>query len=183
MITEEVSHWLGARLPAPVEDILVEFGTPVYRAMHAMCAPGAYKRAATSYPGHVVISRDLASDMNTASGIALLAHELYHQWQYQTTPDLLDRYGQEQAWVEEMGLPPWINRYERRAYDFEARIYREALADGYPPGQHVPLLVTEGLGAEEERERGASLWLDLARAGLAAQLITAVVIWARARRG
>ncbi|MDP2726870.1 MAG: hypothetical protein Q8P59_04955, partial [Dehalococcoidia bacterium] len=63
--------------------------------------------------------------------------------QYDSVPDLERRYIQEERRVR--GQPPYMNGWEWPAYVVEARVFREALAAGYPAGPHVPLLVLDGL--------------------------------------
>lgn len=143
MDLEDVLDFIDSILPGPLpEGINISVGMPAMVSSH--CTPMALRRAASSRPGQIVIHRDFF-ETDTAAGIALIAHEVYHQIQFARNPDLLDFYAEEEARVEALGLPPYENVFEKPAYLFEAQVYREALAQGFPKGTHLPLLIEEGL--------------------------------------
>lgn len=139
------------------QDINVSAGMPAWVHESARAAEGHLVRAASALPGRITLLPS-RYNLRTASGIALLAHELEHQRQFQRDPHAMDRYAIEQARVEANGLAPWENAYEKPAYRLEARVYREALTAGYPPGDHQPLLISRGLAAMEAEGEDDLLW-------------------------
>mgnify|MGYP001566536987 CR=1 FL=1 len=138
--------FLGGLLPRVDSPVNIHMGMPALRA-RALCTPYALQRAASSQPGEIILHPSFY-EPGTAAGISLLGHEMWHQWQFQQTPDLLDHYAKEESQVKAQGLPPYANKYEGDAYQFEAEVYRAAIAAGYPPGNHVPLLIDVGLASE-----------------------------------
>lgn len=82
------------------------------------------------------------ADWNTASGLALLAHERLHVEQERTIPNFEELYARAQD-----GVPPgrpWDNPYEFDAYCLEAEVFYGLIARGMAPGGWVPLGVTMG---------------------------------------
>lgn len=141
-------------------DIDVRAGMPAFTHPRSRPARGHLVKAASALPGVITIAPQ-RYNLSTASGIALLAHELVHQEQFQNDPGSLDAYDAEERRVKAAGLPPWANRFEKPAYETEARVYYAALDAGYPPGDHVPLLVSEGmaeLGPGEQPNLGFDLF-------------------------
>lgn len=113
----------------------------------------AYRRVGSSVPGEITIDPDFFA-LQTASGAALLAHEMYHQLQLQQDRNILSLYEVEDQRVQQDNLPPWANTFEYPAYLFEAVYYEIALRNGLPPGDHLPLLaLPEGLSDEALMER------------------------------
>lgn len=126
----------------PDQDILIRSGRPAVVMAEDSCTPMALQRAASARPGVITVHPSLF-DLTTASGLSLLAHELEHQRQFQQDPRSLHDYAREQRRIEQQNLPPWENKYERPAYEVEADVYEQAMAAGYPPGKHRPLLLSE----------------------------------------
>ena len=84
----------------------------------------------------IYIDPDFA-DWNTASGLALLAHERLHVEQKRTIPRFEELYAEAQEGVSRGR--PWDNPYERLAYERECAVYYRLIAEGVPPGNWVPL--------------------------------------------
>jgi hypothetical protein len=84
----------------------------------------------------IYIDPDFA-DWKTASGLALLAHERLHVEQARTIPNFDELYAKAQVGVNPQR--PWDNVYERVAYERECQVYYDLIADGFPPGNWVPL--------------------------------------------
>lgn len=82
-------------------------------------------------------------DLNTAAGLALLAHELRHQHQIATIPNFSDVYADEE-WKTPPNRP-WENPYEREAYRTECVAWHALVDAGWPPGDWLPLGVQVGL--------------------------------------
>ena len=76
-----------------------------------------------------------------------------HQRQFQEIPDFMEQYDREKRYIESHGLPPWENKFERPAYEFEAQVYRRALGEGLAEGSWVPLLVEKGIASEARSGR------------------------------
>ena len=146
MTLQDAQLFLDRFLPPLENDVMVRTGIPAFMYAQegcAICAMAAYLRAASSTPGQIILREDLA-DMDTAGGRALLGHERLHQSQYALIDNLDYLYAREQRRVR--GNPPYLNAYEWPAYEVEANIYRAAIAEGFPPGRHMPLLIQDGLG-------------------------------------
>jgi len=80
---------------------------------------------------------------DTASGLALLAHELVHVAQDEKDPDFANKYD-----IVARQTPPdrpWENPYEMEAYCVEASVWRTLVAEGYPSGNWKPLGIEMGL--------------------------------------
>jgi len=149
MGVHEAVAFLNSRglIPPLEESVQVRIGIPAYARRTSTTCPLALERAASSLPGNVTVHPKY-SDMDTAAGIALLAHELVHQGQFETMPDFDAEYEAESRYVDEWGLPPYENALERPAYEREVEAYLAALEAGYPPGEHTPLLIHDGVAAE-----------------------------------
>lgn len=139
MALRDALIFLDRFVPTPSQDVVVRFGRPAYARLG--CRMVAYIRAGSSSPGEIVLKEEMA-DLETAGGLALLAHEVTHQCQYSIIPDLDHLYELEEKRVK--GQPPYQNGFERPAYEKEAEVYWAAIAQGYPPGLHVPLLIQDG---------------------------------------
>lgn len=79
-------------------------------------------------------------DLNTAAGLALLAHEKVHADQYSSIPDFQARYTE--LAERTPANQPWRNPYEEAAYRVEARVYCKLVETGYPRGRWTPLGVS-----------------------------------------
>lgn len=104
----------------------------------------ALKVVGATIGGTIFIDPDFA-DWDTASGLALLAHERVHVEQDRTIPNFNELYAEEQA--KTPGGLPWLNPYERVAYEVECQVYYDLIAEGVPPGKWVPLGVAMGFCA------------------------------------
>ena len=150
-LPERIKNAMDMLLPGlDADDVTFEVGLPALRAGTVCTPPAALERIGSSLPGRIVI-HPTAWEPGTAAGVALIAHEMYHQRQFLSTPDFMEQYDREKRRVEARGLPPWENRFERPAYEFEAQVYRRALHDGLAEGSWVPLLVEKGLASEARR--------------------------------
>lgn len=148
MLDPDVERFISQRVGIDISGIQLQVGVPSFRLTQEMSAsvvyPGALQQVGSSLPNLIIISPE-AFEPGTASGIALLAHEYFHQAQFQTIPDFMSLYQTEAARVEREGLKPYENIFEWPAYELEAQVYVEALAQGYPAGSWKPLLVQEGI--------------------------------------
>lgn len=172
-------------LPSPVDLSLIDLtvGIPVHRfstfclvcsfvpelpSNDAYVVAAEYRRVGASVPGNITIHPDFF-DLNTASGVALIAHEMYHQWQLQYDQSIFDDYQYEEQRRLSQGLPPWANRFEYPAYVFEAVFYELARRSGLPSGDHQPLLyMPENLAGDSLQEVLDSIpmpWEDIPRIG------------------
>ena len=116
----------------------------VPRNIMAVMAKGiakALKTVGMAIGRDIWISPDYA-DFNTASGLALLAHEIIHVRQNESIPNFDIEY--DRVARRTPADKPWENQYEMEAYCEEARIYRELLAQGYPKGKFEPLAISAG---------------------------------------
>ena len=84
----------------------------------------------------IYIDPDFA-DWNTASGLALLAHERLHVEQSLTIPNFEEQYAEAQEGVHPGR--PWDNPYEMEAYQRECEVYYRLVSEGFPPGNWLPL--------------------------------------------
>lgn len=158
MVPETVREALDHKVSPGVswDEVSIHVGrlpTGLAQAPHAMAprniipVAGAFARQPLKTVG-MTIGRDIYlapthADFNTAAGLALVAHEMVHVAQGERVPAFEEVYE-----AAAMGTPPdkpWLNPYERPAYVEEARVYRHLLAEGYPPGDWVPLGVQVGL--------------------------------------
>ena len=105
---------------------------------------GALRVVGATIGQTIFIDPDFA-DWNTASGLALLAHERLHVEQQRTIPNFDNLYAEEQQFVRPNH--PEDNPYERIAYETECRVYHALIAEGVPPGNWVPLGVAMGFCA------------------------------------
>jgi len=90
---------------------------------------------------HVWIAPEFAK-WDTASGLALLAHELVHVLQDQEDPNFARKYD-----AEARKTPPdkpWLNHYELASYCQEAAVYKKLVAQGMKPGSWKPLAIEVG---------------------------------------
>lgn len=139
----DVDFQVGGRPRVAAEEPAPRSFVP--RAVMAVSASGperTLQTAAISQEDRILFNPSFYSD-RTASGLALWAHELHHQWQMDTIPDFLEQYREAEA----MTPPgqPWANPFELSAYRVECRVYHDLVARGVPPGTWVPLGVTAGL--------------------------------------
>ncbi|MFH1141269.1 MAG: hypothetical protein V1724_06350 [Chloroflexota bacterium] len=74
----------------------------------------------------------------TATGLALIGHELCHQVQWQTVPNFLAAYTAEEE-RNIAGHPPWSNRFEAECYASEQRAATLLRQRGYPSRQALAL--------------------------------------------
>lgn len=79
-------------------------------------------------------------DFESAAGLALLAHELVHVFQFEQDPAFAEKY--DAAARRTPRDRPWENPYEAQAYEEEARIYCRLVAEGHPKGRWTPLGVS-----------------------------------------
>jgi len=161
------THGFMPTLRGPVE---------LYSGIPAM----AMERAASSRPNRITIHPRYA-DLDTASGKALLAHEWVHQQQFENIPDFKHTYAIEQRRVERAGLPPYANILERPAYEREVQAYLIALEEGYPPGEHVPLLLRDSIAAGAFTSDMSTGFFRALGAGLAIGLLALVLTYAKMR--
>jgi len=102
----------------------------------------ALKTVGMAIGREIWISPEFAK-FDTASGLALLAHELVHVLQDERDPDFARKYDAEARRTPEDR--PWENVYEAEAYATECVVYRQLVAEGYPAGSWKPLAVDMGL--------------------------------------
>mgnify|MGYP001601771272 CR=1 FL=1 len=111
---------------------------PMRRAGRFM---GALKVVGATIGETIFIHPDFAN-WDTASGLALLAHERVHVEQKRTIPGFDWLYAEAQQFVRQNH--PEDNPYEMQAYQEECRVYNGLVAEGVPPGKWVPLGVAMG---------------------------------------
>lgn len=172
MGVQEAARFLQAHGMLPQVDRTVEFniGIPSHARRRAKTSLLVLERAASSLPGRVTLHPKY-SDLDTAAGIALVAHELLHQQQFETIQDFEVEYAAEDQRVRQHGLPPYENLFERPAYELEAEAYLAALDQGYPAGDYTPLLIQDGMASESfthHLSSGLALGLGI---GIAAGLL------------
>ncbi len=141
------------RIPPHLREVLERFlppGTPwdveIVRGVPArgpstfaaLPMAGGLTRIGSARDGVITIHPEFWAP-ETAAGIALWAHEFYHQHQIAHVPNFWDRYEAEEITVERLGLDPWDNPFEEPAYQLEAEVYRALVADGWDPGGWVPV--------------------------------------------
>mgnify|MGYP001558283201 CR=1 FL=1 len=105
---------------------------------------GALRAVGATIGETIFIDPDFA-DWDTASGLALLAHERVHVEQKRTIPGFDQLYAEAQVGVHPGR--PWDNPYEMSAYQVECSTYYRLVADGVPPGSWLPLGVAMGFCA------------------------------------
>ena len=76
---------------------------------------------------------------DTATGLALIAHELFHVGQRRVIPNFEEVFTIEAIRVERLGLMPWANGFEAPAYQFEQDVRARLIAQGLPAamGSHL----------------------------------------------
>jgi len=82
----------------------------------------------------LVVVRPEYLDTESASGLALVAHELVHNWQRLAVPNFSERYAFTAEAISNRGLPPWENPYEAQAYTLERELRDILLGNGWPEG-------------------------------------------------
>lgn len=102
---------------------------------------GALRVVGATINQTIFIDPDFA-DWNTASGLALLAHERVHVEQQRTVPNFDELYAEAQAFVRPNH--PEDNPYEMFAYQTECSVFHRLVAEGVPPGKWTPLGVAMG---------------------------------------
>lgn len=100
----------------------------------------ALVKAATALPGRIIIDRQFY-EPGTASFLALVGHELWHEHQYATIPNFIQVYTEAERERRESNLGIMANVYEAEAYHVELEVFQAALQEGYPEGSYTPLLV------------------------------------------
>ena len=109
------------------------------RAVAAVTLPRAQQRLrpiGRSLDGIVILDPRFGN-LDTAAGLALLAHELEHQDQWRSIPDFERQYAQENRTTpRDM---PWENPFEKAAYQKERAVFCQLVADGVPRGSWTPL--------------------------------------------
>lgn len=114
--------------------------------MYACCTeavvvhrPSVLVRAGTNPGVDEIIIHPEFFDTKTASGLALIAHEMWHNKQRYDIPDFDAVFAHWAIETERRGLPPWKNPLEVEAYDFEERVRQQLLEQGFPPGRPMGL--------------------------------------------
>lgn len=102
-------------------------------------AAHALKTVAVTIGQDIFIDKAHA-DFNTASGLALLAHEKVHVNQNERIPNFAREY--DKAARRTARDRPWENPFELEAYREEADVFCGLVAEGWAPGKWEPLGVT-----------------------------------------
>lgn len=88
-------------------------------------------------------------ELGTAAGMALLAHEAQHALDAEQYPGGPERFVEEYNRLEKLrqrqGLPVWAHPMELPNYRTECRVWHTLVAEGWPPGDWLPLGVAEDL--------------------------------------
>lgn len=134
-----------ARIPEAHVAGLVHPGSLVRRSIQWVTAPRAMRALETAgiSVGNVITLNPKYADFETAAGMALLAHETYHQHQEATIPGFARKYAEVASDVDP--ARPWENPFELPAYQTECRVYETLVRAGWEPGSWVPLGVEVGL--------------------------------------
>lgn len=118
---------LSAHLPAAMVKRNVAYVTEARGAMETIGAT----------MDHTVFLNPDYADFDTASGRALLVHELWHVHQNETVPNFEAIYAAEAR--KTPSDRPWENIFERDAYEVEKDAYCAMVNEGWPPGRWTPL--------------------------------------------
>ena len=98
-------------------------------------------------PGDGIVVR--RRNLNTAAGQALLVHEAQHALDAKQYPGGAKRFVKEYDRLERLrqgrGLPGWMHPMELENYRLECRVWHTLVAEGWPPGEWLPLGVAENL--------------------------------------
>ena len=130
-----LARWLPREV---LTDAAIQVGEQVYRCPE--CLPSGYLvPAAEATRGLITIKTPFWAP-TTAAGIALMAHEFYHQLQFKSmTREQLAEYEYWERLLEEGKIQPWEHPLEEPAYRLEAQVYCKLLREGAAPGPFVPL--------------------------------------------
>lgn len=136
----EVGHIPEAHILARISP-----GSLVRRSIQWVTVPRAMRALETAgiSVGNVITLNPKYADFETAAGMALLAHETYHQYQETSIPNFARRYAEVASDVDP--ARPWENPFELPAYQTECRVYETLVRAGWEPGSWVPLGVEVGL--------------------------------------
>lgn len=119
---------------AILQNTLLEIGPPRLGAFvtYALMADKSWMAIGSSpWPGLIIIHPGYYNP-RTATGLALIAHELCHQVQQRTIPDFSTLYSREENRRIMAGQEPRENAFERPCYEAEARIRQALMAKGMP---------------------------------------------------
>lgn len=98
-------------------------------------------------PGEGIVVR--RSELGSAAGMALLAHEAQHALDAEQYPggsrEFVKEYNRLEALRQRQGLPVWMHPMEYPSYCLESRVWHTLVAEGWPPGEWLPLGVSEDL--------------------------------------
>lgn len=98
-------------------------------------------------PGEGVTVR--RRELGTAAGMALLAHEAQHALDAEQYPggprQFAKEYNRLEALRQRQGLPVWMHPMELPNYQLECRVWHTLVSEGWPPGEWLPLGVSEAL--------------------------------------
>ncbi len=104
--------------------------------MSVVGARAGLRTIGVSTHGHITLDPS-HFDLNSAAGLALLAHEEVHQQQYLDVPNFDHAYEDVDRYVDRSR--PWENPYELKAYQKERDVYCGLVQQGYPAGSWTPL--------------------------------------------
>ena len=113
----------------------------VGRLRGSLGSKGKLKIVGATIGQRIYIDPEFA-EWNTASGLALLAHERLHVEQERTIPNFEELYARAQQGVSPGR--PWENPYEYDAYCLEAKVFYRLIERGMAPGRWTPLGVSMG---------------------------------------
>ena len=108
---------------------------PVMRA--ASLKAGHSLKTAGMTIGNTIYLDPAFAQLDTAAGLALLAHEREHVDQIRTIPNFQRLY--DEAARATPPDHPWENPYEMSAYERERQVYCDLVSVGVPAGPWLPL--------------------------------------------
>lgn len=119
-----------------------------YPGTFALIGPGSRLGELGQFiPGEGIVVR--RRELGTAAGMALLAHEAKHALDAQQYPggprQFVKEYNRLEGLRQRQGLPVWMHPMELANYVLECRVYHTLVAEGWPPGEWLPLGVAENL--------------------------------------
>ena len=146
---EVLERFVGADVPweTPVRysPLIAALGYP---RSFALVGPGSQLGELGHFiPGEGIVVR--RRNLNTAAGMALLVHEAQHAVDAEQFPGGPERFVEEykrlEALRQRQGLPVWMHPMEFPNYVRECSAWHTLVAEGWPPGDWLPLGVSEDL--------------------------------------
>lgn len=135
--------FLGSDLPWETSVHFAAIARQGAPATLALVMGGGYGRLGYFHPDEGIVLHK--RELDTAAGIALVAHEANHAREAQYIPDFLEQYEAEERRRLAVGLPPYANLFEYPCYVLECQVWHSLVNQGVEPGPWLPLGVEAGL--------------------------------------